>query len=63
LHSKNLGLLSEKIGADPFAKVKKMIDDMITKLLEEANADAEKEGWCDTEMGKSSHQKQTLRRD
>merc|ERR1719174_3419955 len=53
LHSKNLGLLSEKIGADPFAKVKKMIDDMITKLLEEANADAEKEGWCDTEMGKS----------
>merc|ERR1719446_849280 len=30
-----------------------MIDDMITKLLEEANADAEKEGWCDTEMGKS----------
>merc|ERR1719215_2414898 len=26
---------------------------MITKLLEEANADAEKEGWCDTEMGKS----------
>merc|ERR1719174_2362180 len=53
LHSKNLGLLSEKIGADPFAKVKKMIDDMITRLLEEANADAEKEGWCDTEMGKS----------
>jgi hypothetical protein len=30
-----------------------MIDDMITRLLEEANADAEKEGWCDTEMGKS----------
>merc|ERR1740117_1925647 len=53
LHSKNLGLLSEKIGADPFAKVKKLIDDMITRLLEEANADAEKEGWCDTEMGKS----------
>merc|ERR1719156_239531 len=53
LHSKNLGLLSEKIGADPFAKVKKLIDDMISRLLEEANADAEKEGWFDTEMGKS----------
>merc|ERR1719223_2464491 len=53
LHSKNLNLLAEKIAADPFAKVKKLIDDMITRLLEEANADAEKEGWCDTEMGKS----------
>jgi len=53
LHSTNLGLLSEKVAADPFGKVKKLIDDMITRLLEEANADAEKEGWCDTEMGKS----------
>merc|ERR1711998_687435 len=34
-------------------EIKKLIDDMITRLLEEANADAEKEGWCDTEMGKS----------
>merc|ERR1719313_790226 len=36
---------------DPFAKIKKLIDDMITKLLEEANADAEREGFCDKEMG------------
>jgi len=53
LHSKRLTLLGEKLAADPFAKIKGLIDDMITKLLEEANADAEKEGWCDTEMGKS----------
>merc|ERR1719223_1178173 len=53
LHSKRLTLLSEKMSVDPFAKIKGLIDDMITKLLEEANADAEKEGWCDTEMGKS----------
>jgi hypothetical protein len=53
LHSKNLNLLAEKLAADPYAKVKKLIDDMITRLLEEANEDAKKEGWCDTEMGKS----------
>jgi regulator of replication initiation timing len=44
-------MLSEKMAADPFAKIKKIIDDMITKLLEEANADAEKEGFCDKELG------------
>merc|ERR1719310_82486 len=51
LHSRKLGLLAEKVAADPFAKVKKLIDDMITRLLEEANADAEKEGFCDKELG------------
>jgi len=39
LHSQRLGLLAEKIAADPFAKVKKLIDEMITRLLEEANAE------------------------
>merc|ERR1719156_158397 len=49
----NLGLLAEKISTDPFAKVKGLIDAMITRLEEEANADAVHEGYCDTEMGKS----------
>jgi len=53
LHSKSLTLLSEKMAADPFVKVKKMIDTMITRLLEEANQDAQHEGFCDTEMGKN----------
>jgi len=53
LHSKDLAMLAEKLAADPFAKVKKMIDGMITRLLEEAHADADHEGFCDTEIGKS----------
>jgi len=39
------------VGADPFKKVKKMVQDMITKLMEEANADAEQKAFCDAEMG------------
>jgi len=53
LHSREITLLAEKVAADPFAKVKKLIDAMITRLLEEAHADADHEGFCDTEIGKS----------
>merc|ERR1719310_847981 len=42
---------AEKV--DPFAKVKKLIWDMIQKMEKEAAADAAHEGFCDTEMGKS----------
>merc|ERR1712217_567132 len=34
----------------PFRKIKKMIKDLITKLMEEANEEAEHKGWCDTEL-------------
>jgi hypothetical protein len=53
LKSKGLSALADKLAADPFAKVKKLIDEMITRLLEEAKEDADHEGFCDTEMGKS----------
>jgi len=53
LHSKSLNLLAQKLASDPFAKVKKLIDDMITRLLEESKGDADHEGFCDKEMGES----------
>merc|ERR1719207_98192 len=60
LRSRRLGLLAEKLAADPFAKVKKLIDDMITRLLEEANAEAEQKGFCDKELGMNKVTRDTL---
>jgi len=63
LHSGRLTLLAQSLGANPFEKVKQMIDAMITRLLEEANEDAQHEGFCDTEMGKSKVTRNKLNED
>jgi len=36
--------------ANPFVKVKKMIKDLISKLMEEGTSETEHKGWCDTEL-------------
>merc|ERR1712073_165818 len=50
LQSRVLSAIADRVAADPFRKVKKMIKDLITKLMEEANEEAEHKGWCDTEL-------------
>merc|ERR1719464_806367 len=50
LNSRVLSALSVRVADDPFQKVKKMIKDLIMRLMEEANEEAEHKGWCDTEL-------------
>mmetsp|Transcript_156480 Transcript_156480/g.272261 ORF Transcript_156480/g.272261 Transcript_156480/m.272261 type:complete len:674 (+) Transcript_156480:94-2115(+) len=53
-----LSLLAGRITADPLGKVKKMIKDLIVKLMEEATAEVEHKGWCDTELATNEQTRQ-----
>lgn len=50
LGSKYLALIATRASEDPFGKVKKMIKDLIVKLMEEANAEADQHAYCETEL-------------
>lgn len=50
-HSPTLALAAQKAKDDPFGKVKQMIKDLITKLMEEAASEADHKAWCDAELG------------
>jgi len=48
--SRMLAMIAIRSKEDPFAKVKKMIGDLITRLEEQAGEEAQHKGWCDTEL-------------
>mmetsp|Transcript_115076 Transcript_115076/g.245846 ORF Transcript_115076/g.245846 Transcript_115076/m.245846 type:complete len:705 (+) Transcript_115076:100-2214(+) len=53
IHSRVLSALAIRARDDPFAKVKKMIKDLIMRLMEEASEEAQHKGWCDTELAQN----------
>jgi len=57
--SKILSFMAIRVQQDPFKKIKKMIEDMVSKLMEEANEEAEHKGFCDTEMGTNKNTRDT----
>jgi len=51
INSRVLQALALKVqSGDPFVKIRKMINDLITKLMEEAQEEVEHKGFCDQEL-------------
>merc|ERR1719478_1101623 len=53
LHSTALVALAYRAAADPFGKIRGMIEEMIAKLLQEAAEEATQKAFCDKEIGES----------
>merc|ERR1719449_197889 len=56
-HSFDLMQLASVAEADPFAKIRGLIEEMIASLLKQAEEEASQKAFCDTEMGKSKKSK------
>jgi len=48
--SQALARVAKGVREEPFAKVKSMIRDLLVRLMEEANTEANHKAWCDTEL-------------
>jgi len=59
LQSRILELVADKVAFDPFIKVRKMLKDLIVRLMEEASEEADHKSWCDTELSTNKQTRDT----
>merc|ERR1719355_350449 len=57
-HSFAFAQLASAASSDPFVKIRGLIEDMIAKLLKEAEEEATQKAFCDKEMGASTASKE-----
>lgn len=57
--SNMLAMIAIRAQEDPFAKVKTMIRDLITRLEEQQGEELQHKGWCDNELAENEHVRTT----
>jgi len=57
LRSASLASLAGELAADPFAKVKQLVQELIERLKKQASNEATQKGWCDKSISEASQKR------